>query len=139
MTHNQLNAKGNGEFKYDLKHDVLFFKIKEREYQKSLNFDDIVIDLDKQNFITGIQIFEASKLFTLDKYSLSRIRAWEFSAKAETKKENAEVKTVITISILFETKRRNAVIVERGQNLVRETPTAVPNKEVLCTVPAAAA
>jgi len=121
-----LDAKGKGQVDYDYKNDILFFKIKGREYMKSIDLDDVVVDVDKEGFITAAQIFDASKLFKIDKKVLMTIRSWQFEAKAEN--------NVISLNITFEMLRRNKVIVEKGQNLIRETTSSLGNSEVMCKV-----
>ena len=65
MTEKSLKVKG--EFDYDYKYDTLFFKTSEREYVKSIELENMVLDIDKAGFIVGIPIFEASKFLNLDK------------------------------------------------------------------------
>ena len=122
-----LNAKGKGVVSYDYKEDTLFFKTKDREYQKSIEFDDIVVDIDKEGYITGIQLFGASKLFNLNKIALRDVKGWEFHTKAQG--------NVITINLIFNVKRRNKSI-ESHQSLVRETESKIANSEVECTIQA---
>src|SRR3989344_3296813 len=74
----EINTKG--EMDYDYKDDILFFKAKNREYSKSIEFDNIVIDVDKENFIVGMQVFEASKFFRLPKVTLRNVPTWQFQA-----------------------------------------------------------
>ncbi|MBI4146144.1 DUF2283 domain-containing protein [Candidatus Woesearchaeota archaeon] len=124
----QLNAKGKGVFDYDYKQDTLFFKIKDREYAKSIDFDEIVIDIDKEDYITGIQIFNASKIFKLDKKELRNIKYFEFDTRVEH--------NTISIRLLFNYIRRNKVHVERGQNLTFPAASPLTDSKTLCTVPA---
>ena len=56
---------GEGEMDYDYINDILFFKVKNREYDRSLEFENLVIDIDSENFIIGIQIFDASKFLRI--------------------------------------------------------------------------
>src|SRR3989338_6600679 len=73
--------KRKGEVDYDFKHDVLFFKTKDRKYAKSIELlDNIVIDVDKEGFLVGIQIFDASEFLNLDKKELLSIPKWVFNA-----------------------------------------------------------
>lgn len=123
-----LDARGKGETDYDYKEDTLFFKIKNREYKKSLDYGNFILDIDKEGFITGMQIFDASKLFKIDKDALLKIRRWEFSTKVENK--------VITVQLTFEAVKRNKVVVEKGHNLERETTANLQNSETLCTITA---
>ena len=55
------HLEAEGEMDYDYANDVLFFKIKDREYDFSIEFQNMVIDVDEEKFIVGIQIFEAYK------------------------------------------------------------------------------
>jgi len=128
MEPKHLDARGKGEVDYDYKNDILFFKVKDREYTRSLEFEDIVLDVDKEGFITGIQLFDASRLFRADKDALMKVRRWEFNTKVE---EN-----VITLQLRFEMVKRNKVIVEQGQNLVREATSPLNDSEVLCKIEA---
>jgi uncharacterized protein YuzE len=124
METKHLDAKGKGEVDYDYKNDILLFKITGREYKKSLDFENLVLDVDTEGFITGIQLFEASKLFKIPKDALLKIRRWEFNAKVEDK--------IITVQIVFEALKRNRVVVERGHNLQRESSSPLRNSEALC-------
>ena len=53
-----LNAPGKGEFLYDYKHDILTFKIRDRDYKMSVELQNFAIDIDTENFVTGIRIFD---------------------------------------------------------------------------------
>ena|SRR3989344_4547266 len=128
MKDKHLDAKGKGEVNYDYKNDTLLFKIKDREYVKSIDFDDLVVDIDKEGYITGVQIFEASEMFKIDKEALRNIKYFEFDTKAEN--------NVISIRLRFTHVRRNKQVIERGENLRRESASPLIDSEVLCTVPA---
>lgn len=118
-----LDAKGKGENDYDFANDVLFFKVKNREYDHSIELDDIVLDVDNEGYITGIQIFDASKMFNIEKDALRNVQKWEFTVRTEGK--------VIFIQLMFEMVRRNKFI-ERGQNLIRESSSLLTDSEVMC-------
>ncbi len=122
-----LDAKGKGEMDYDYSNDILFFKVKNREYDHSLELGDIVLDVDKEEYITGIQIFGASIIFNVDKDTLRNVKKWEFKVRTEGK--------IISIQLMFEMVRRNQVV-ERGQNLVRESVSLLTDSEVRCDVSA---
>ena len=100
MERKRLQEKG--EVDYDYKYDILFFKTKEREYAKSLEFDNIVVDIDKEDFLVGIQIFEASKFLNLDKKILLSIPNWQFTA-------NVYDGNKIDIRLVFQIKIRNKI------------------------------
>ena len=116
-----LDAKGNGEVDYDYAHDIILFKVKDREYSKSVEFEDIVLDIDKEGFITGIQIFNASNMFKVEKESLNEIKNWNFEIKVEN--------NVIFVQLTFEIVKRNKII-ERVQNIIRKSPSLLKNSEV---------
>ncbi|MBU0460452.1 MAG: DUF2283 domain-containing protein [Nanoarchaeota archaeon] len=118
-----LDAKGKGEMDYDYANDILFFKVKDREYDRSIELEDVVLDIDKEGYITGIQIFGPSKMFNVDKDTLRNVQKWEFKVRTEGK--------VIFVQLMFEMLRRNQVV-ERGHNLVREASSLLTNSEVMC-------
>ncbi len=120
-----LDAKGKGEMDYDYANDILFFKVKGRDYDHSLELEDIVLDIDKEGFITGVQIFAASKMFSIEKDLLRNVKKWEFKIRTEG--------NVIFIQLLFEILWRNKVV-ERGQNVIRESSSLLNDSEVLCKV-----
>jgi uncharacterized protein YuzE len=68
-----MNAKSNRNtcrITYDRAYDVLTLRIGEREYNKSIESDNVVLDLDKEGRITGVRIFDAAKMFGIDKRTL---------------------------------------------------------------------
>ena len=132
MESKHLDARGKGEYTYDYRNDTLLFKIKNREYNMSIEFENLVVDIDKEGFITGLRIFDASQLFKLSKIALNKVRSFEFNTKVETgdKKEK-----VITIQLRFVPMLRNKPMIKQGQNIVRESfSSQIKNSEVLCTV-----
>ena len=122
-----LDANGKGEMDYDHNNDILMFKVKERDYDHSIELEDVVLDIDKEGYITGIQIFGASKMFNVEKNALSNLQKWKFKIRTEGK--------LISIQLTFEMLRRNQ-IVERGQNLIRETSSLLTDSEVMCAATA---
>ena len=132
MESKHLDARGKGEYTYDFRNDILLFKIKNREYNMSIEFENLVVDIDKEGFITGLRIFDASQLFKLSKIALNKVRSFEFNTKVETgdKKEK-----VITIQLRFMSVLRNRPVIKHGQDIVREASDShIRNSEVLCTV-----
>lgn len=123
MTPKHLDAKGKGELDYDSPNDVLFFKVKDREYDHSIELEDVVLDIDKEGYVTGIQLFGASTMLNTEKSALRKIRSWEFKVKIEGK--------TVGIQMTIEMANKNKII-ERGQNVVRETSSFVTDSEVLC-------
>lgn len=117
--------KGKGEADYDYKYDILFFKTAEREYVKSIELDNIILDIDKEGFIVGIQILEASKFLCVDKKMLLKIPDWIFEAKVNEGK--------IEVRLLFKVMVRNKII-EKNPIIVQETTEPLPNSELICRV-----
>ena len=127
MENKHLDARGKGVYTYDYKNDILLFKIRDREYTMSIEFENLIIDIDKEGFITGLRIFDASQIFKLSKLALSNVKRFEFNTKVENK--------VITIQLRFMSLLRNRPVVKHGQDIVREaTDSHIMNSEVLCTV-----
>ena len=116
--------EGKGEVDYDYKHDILFFKTKEREYAKSIELlDNLVVDVDKEGFLTGIQIFDASEFLDIDKKSLLQIPNWQFTINVH---EN-----IIEIRLVFQIKVRNK-IVEKNPIISQQINQKLPNSELVC-------
>ena len=114
---------GKGEIDYDYENDILFLKVKNRTYDHSLELDDMVLDVDEEGYIIGIQLFGASQTFNTNKDSLQSIKKWEFKIKTEEK--------IISLQLTFEIIQQDH-IVERGQNVIRETSSILVNSQVLC-------
>src|SRR3989338_9800503 len=119
------SIQGKGEADYDFKHDVLFFKTKDRKYAKSIELlDNIVIDVDKLGFLVGIQIFDASEFLNLDKKELLSIPKWVFNA-------NVYDGNKIEIRLTFQIKVRNK-IVEKNPIIAQQINQKLPNSEMVC-------
>ena len=116
--------EGKGEVDYDYKHDILFFKTKDREYVKSIELlDNLVVDVDKEGFLTGIQMFDASEYLNIDKKSLLQIPNWQFTINVH---EN-----IIEIRLVFQIKIRNK-IVEKNPIISQQINQNLPNSELIC-------
>lgn len=127
MESRHLDARGKGEYTYDFRNDILLFKIKNRDYAMSIEFENLIVDIDTQGYITGLRIFDASQLFKLSKLALSNVKIFEFNTKVENK--------VITIQLRFTSVLRNKPVIKHGQDIVREASSSqIRNSEVLCTV-----
>ena len=121
-----LNAPGKGEYSYDYRNDILLFKIIDRNYAMSIEFDNFVVDIDEKGFITGLRIFDATQIFKLSKVTLNNLRSFEFHTRAEN--------GVISVQLRFNCMVRNAII-KQGHDFVREANDShLRNSEVLCTV-----
>src|SRR3989338_3547425 len=94
--------KAAGEFDYDFEHDILFFKTKEREYDRSIELDGIVIDIDKEDYIVGIQIFDASAFLNISKGNLLSVPKWGFRATLHDNR--------LEVRLVFQLKIRNKIV-----------------------------
>ena len=121
-----LNAEGQGEYRYDYDNDILIFRIKDRDYRKSLDFDNIIVDIDTEDFIIGLRVIDASRIFRMPKSAFMKMMTFDFSASIENR--------VISIDISCSFDYRNRQI-EKGQNFVRETiDSTISDSEVSCSV-----
>ncbi len=121
----QRHLEGKGEMDYDYANDILFFKIKNREYSFSIEFQNMVIDIDKEMFITGIQIFEASKFLNMSKLNLREIPKWRFNTKIED--------NVIEIRLNYSLKIRNKIL-EKNPIIIQENKSGLPSPQMVRSV-----
>ena len=127
MTKKHLDARGKGEYTYDYPNDVLLFKTKDRDYSKSLKFGNLIVDINSEGFITGLRLFDASKILKLSKITLKNLKQFEFNADVEDK--------IVTIKLRFVCMVRNAPKIVQGQDIIREAiSSSIQNSEVVCTV-----
>jgi|SRR3989338_3800639 len=127
MKENQTrHLEGKGEFDYDYVEDIIFFKVKDRNYEKSLELDRIVVDIDEENYIVGIQIFGASEFLGIGKEALRNIKKWLFQASTDGKR--------LEIRIVFQTIVRNKII-EPRPIIIEELREFLPDSKVVCTMP----
>ena len=115
--------KGKGIVDYDYKYDILLFKTQEREYVKSIEIENMVLDVDKDGFIVAIQIFEASKFLKVYKYALLKVSQWNFEA---TVKDG-----MIEFRLTFEVVIRNKVI-EKNPIIIQSISESLPNSKLVC-------
>lgn len=117
----QLRANGKGKFTYDTKNDLFCFKVDERDYDHSIEFDEIIIDLDSKGIVTGIRIFDASEIFQVQKEVLEKISHFEFTTKVEDK--------VITVHLKFTSSNEKEKMIH-GYDFVREASRSLQDAEV---------
>ena len=117
------NLKAPGEFDYDFKYDILFFKVKNREYSKSIEAGNFILDIDSEDFLTGVQIPDASKLFGIDKVKLREIPNWNFEGKINDGK--------LMLKLAFQIQLRNKTI-EPRPIIFQDVPMGLPNSQLIC-------
>ena len=119
------HLEGKGEMDYDYVNDILFFKVSEREYAFSVEFQNMVIDIDEENFIVGIQIFEASKFLRMSKVNLREIPRWKFNAKLDN--------NTIEIRLDYQLKVRNRIF-EKNPIIIQENKSESLKPQVVRTI-----
>lgn len=112
-----------GELDYDLENDILFFKVKDRPYSRSIETNNLVIDIDKEDFIVGLQIFEASKYLNVPKAALIKPVKWKFDAVLSGGK--------IHIALDFEVMWRNKIHIVRPR-VTEPISEKLQNSEMIC-------
>ncbi len=115
--------KGKGICDYDYKHDILFFKTKDRHYERSIELGNFILDLDKEDFIVNVQMLDASEFLQINKMMLREIPQWHFDAKFDEGK--------IEIRLMFQVKIRNKII-EKNPIIVQNLEEELPNSEMSC-------
>ncbi len=121
MVKKNKELKKEGESDYDYLNDILFFKVKEREYSRSVELENIVVDVDEEDFVVGAQIFEASKFLGITKDALKNVSNWQFQAKVDQQK--------LELRLIFQTIYRNKLI-EPRPIIIEELKEPLPNSEV---------
>ena len=59
---------------YDEKHDIFYIVKKNKEVSHSVDLEDFVVDLDKNNEIVGLEIFGISKLTKIPKKYFNKLQ-----------------------------------------------------------------
>ena len=121
MANEHKELKKEGESDYDYLNDVLFFKVKDREYSRSVELDNIVVDVDEEDFIVGAQIFEASKFLAISKDALKNVLKWQFQATVNRQK--------LELRLVFQTNYRNKII-EPRPIIIEQLKEPLPNSQV---------
>jgi len=132
MNGKKKELKEKGEFDYDYQHDTLFFKVKDRPYDKSIEMGSLVVDIDEEGFVVGLQIFGASDYFRIGKNHLRIANMWKMWANVE---KVSESESVIEIRLLFQVLVRNR-IVEQRPIITQSVKDSLEDSRVVC-VPAA--
>jgi len=117
------NLEAEGEMDYDYVNDILFFKVKNREYDFSIEFQNMVIDEEK--YVVGIQIFEASKFLGMSKLNLREIPKWQFKAKIEN--------NIIELRLNYQLKVRNKIY-EKSPIIIQENKSSLPSPQMVSTI-----
>lgn len=118
-----LNRKGEAD--YDYKNDILFFKVKDKEYAKSIELNNIIVDIDFKGLIIGIQIFEASSYLNTSKSDLLKISKWQLNVIINNQ--------ILEIRLIFNIEFRNKII-EKNPIITQSIEEVLPNSELNCAI-----
>ncbi len=113
---------GQGEMDYDYVNDILFFKLKDREYDFSMEFENMIIDVDKEKFIVGMQIFNVSEFLGIRKEYLRQIPKWQFRSKVRD--------NVIEVRLFYQIVVRNKII-EKNPIIIQENRFNLPSPQMV--------
>lgn len=120
------HLEAEGEMDYDYINDILFFKVKDREYDFSIEFQNMVIDVDKEQFIVGIQIFNASDFLKMNKTNLRKIAKWQFNAKL---KDNE-----FRVDLHYQIIARNKIINNNIYPIIVQQDMGLPSPQRVTTI-----
>jgi uncharacterized protein YuzE len=112
-----------GEWDYDFSSDILFFKVKNREYSYSVELKSLVIDVDESSCICGLQIFNASRFFDVEKVALKQMSSWKLEASIE--------QNTIEVRLVFNVIQRNKTI-EKNPILIQPLKREMPDSMLVC-------
>ena len=111
MSAEKRHLEGKGVMDYDYINDILFFKIDDREYDRSLEFNNMIIDIDKEDFVVGLQTLDASKFLRISKTNL-KINKWQF--KSRITPESIEIRLVCQVNIRNKIRELNPIILQQN-------------------------
>ena len=126
MMNKERTLEAEGEMDYDYVNDILLFKVKDREYDFSIEFQNMVVDVDNEQFIVGIQIFDASEFLKIGKEHLRKITKWQFKAKL---KENE-----FRIDLYYQVIVRNRTINNNIYPIIVQQDMGLPSPQMVKTV-----
>lgn len=119
------NLEGEGEMDYDYVNDILFFKLKNREYDFSMEFENMVIDIDKEKFVVGAQIFNVSEFLGIPKQHLRMIPKWQFKSKVS--EDSIEVRLFYQIAIRNNIIKGTPIIIQQNTERLPSSQMVVAN------------
>lgn len=125
MMNKERHLEAEGEMDYDYANDILLFKVKDREYDYSIEFKNMVVDIDSEQFIVGIQIFDASQFLKIGKEHLRKITNWQFKAKLE----NNEFR----IDLYYQVIVRNQTINNNIYPIIVQQDMGLPSPQMVST------
>lgn len=83
------NLEGMGRVEYNFQEDILYLYINkflskgEHDYSDSVDLDGLIIDIDKDNHVIGLELLDASQNLNVSKMALKFIKDGNLKAKIE--------------------------------------------------------
>ena len=77
------------KYDYDLQNDSIFFYGEDKKYKSSVELEGVILDFNEEDYLTGIEILDASEKFNVSKADLLNIK--NFNATIIINKENIDV------------------------------------------------
>src|SRR3989344_4813468 len=118
--------EAEGEMDYDYVNDILLFKIKDREYDFSIEFQNMVVDVDEGQYIVGIQIFDASQFLKIGKEHLRKITNWQFKAKLQDNE--------FRIDLYYQVVVRNKTVNNNIYPIIVQQDMGLPSPQTVSTI-----
>ncbi|MFX0210835.1 MAG: DUF2283 domain-containing protein [Candidatus Hodarchaeota archaeon] len=125
MIDKERHLEAEGEMDYDYANDILLFKVKDREYDYSIEFQNMVVDIDSEQFIVGIQIFDASKFLKISREHLRKITKWQFKAKLQDNE--------FRIDLYYQVIVRNKTVNNNIYPIIVQQDMGLPNPQMVET------
>ena len=85
----------------------------------------MVIDVDEEKFVVGIQIFNASKFLRLSRINLREIPKWQFKTKIED--------GIIELRLNYQIEIRNRIF-EKNPIIIQENKSGLPSPQMVQTI-----
>ena len=106
-------------------YDYLVFKIENVEYYRSIELENLLIDLNKKGRLSGIRIFDPSKIFGISKKRLDNVGDFRFHIKIK--------KNILTLELEFKFMEKKRSVTEHG--VMKEIlDSNIAETEVVCSV-----
>jgi hypothetical protein len=115
------------KYDYDLQNDSIFFYGEDKKYKSSVELEGVILDFNEEDYLTGIEILDASEKFNISKADLLNIK--NFDATIIISKEN------IDVQMKMEYYKRNKLIATNLNALTLNTmnlPSSTQGIAVTC-------
>ena len=85
----------------------------------------MVIDIDEEKFITGIQLFNVSEFLGIKKEYLRQIPRWQFKSRIYN--------NTIELRLFYQISVRNKII-EKNPIIIQQNTTNLPSPQMVATI-----